>query len=212
MAQDAELALALARTVAHELGNLLQPLATVLRYVDQAPPAERSSHLEMVADAVRGCQVVAERLRTASVVGSAPQAFALSEALEEAHGGLAAELRSRVNLPPAISTKVTGDRGAAVMALTHLMWHAAQVVGTRSTVDVEAGPPVIIRFGPPSPVRDDAATAPITNSTVARMSSAVAMGWVLSSCAFGPNSLRMALGIGSGRFELRMPEAGGNTP
>ena len=208
MDEAAEVALVLARAVAHELGNLLQPLATALRYAQRAPPGEVGPHLEMAAEAVAGCQAIGERLRTAAFSGGERESFSIQEALEEAREGLPAAQQALVRLPGSARHFVC-DRGATVLALGQLLGYAAESAGARGAVDVElgeAGGRVVIRYGPPSPSRDDE-PLPLEHACAAvRMTTGLAMAWVLSTRALGPGSLRVAQSGGSGRIELGSQE------
>ena len=106
---------------------------------------------------------------------------------------------------------VVADRSAAVLVLGHLLTYAAEATVARGgSIEVEdqlpVGP-VLIRFGSPSPIRDTPPPPLEQGFTTVRMTTGLAMAWVLAHRAVGAGALRAAASAGSGRLELWLREA-----
>jgi hypothetical protein len=214
MDRSAGVARLVSDAVAHELANQMQPLLTALRAAAGAEPAQRAALLEMVREAVGETLTLSESLRRAAAAAPSGAPVALGEVLELALRALPAELAARVRcaaLPPSAPAV---EALPTVEALGHLIRHAALAAGPSGALQLaleEGAPPaLVLRYGGPSPSRDDAGAArPLLGPGGARprLSPHLALAAMICAEPWGPSALRVAQGDRSGRLELHLGAA-----
>ena len=198
--------------VAHELANQMQPVLAALRAAENAEPAQRKAMLEMAREAVKETLALGEALRRASSSGGADVPSPLPELAELALRSLPNDVTARVTVKAA-DLDQSAPSSPMVALLGHLVRHAARLAGNDGKLELVLGgkPGVLVRYGGPSPSRDDVGIAlPVLELKKGelRLSPDLAMASMISATHWGEKSLRAAHGDRSGHLEVWLEAQG----